>query len=66
MDCKKAANEKMQLQLQPLQPKRHWLRIHLSPPWQQRIASCCFTCVVERTYGRSFESFADLVTSGRI
>ncbi|MHC5033868.1 MAG: DUF6485 family protein [Planctomycetota bacterium] len=38
------------------------LQYHLS---HRQLPGCCFTADVEKTYDRSFEKFAQLVTSGK-
>jgi len=67
MDCKKEQNKKnCNCTYEPCSKKNaccDCLRFHLS---SRELPACCFPAEAERTYDRSFEHFARLVTQHRI
>ena len=67
MECKKSSNARFCKCTYP-GCERHGiccecLRYHLG---LRQLPGCCFPQDVERTYDRSFERFADLVSSGKV
>jgi len=67
MDCKQEQNRKnCNCTYEPCSKKAaccECLRYHLD---MRELPACCFTAEAERTYDRSFEHFARLVTQQRI
>ena len=67
MECKKSRNSGLCNCTYPGCEKHgvccDCLRYHLE---LRQLPGCCFPAEVERTYDRSFERFAQLVSSGRI
>jgi hypothetical protein len=67
MECKKDSNlEKCNCTYEPCSRKGvccDCLTYHLK---SRQLPGCCFPNDVEKTYNRSFERFAELVSAGRI
>ena len=67
MECKKEKNAvKCNCSYEPCSRKGvccDCLKYHLSA---RELPACCFPDNVERTYDRSFETFARLVTGGKV
>jgi hypothetical protein len=67
MECKKSSNARFCKCTYPGCEKHsiccECLRYHLG---MRQLPGCCFPKDVERTYDRSFERFADLVSSGKV
>ena len=67
MDCRKEKNlQKCNCSYSPCSRKGiccECIQYHLK---MRELPACCFPDQVERTYDRSFETFAGLVSSGKI